>query len=97
MFGPHRGTNRMTTTWESKWAAMERKGSEEGWSTLYMKVEKEQLETGIYHIRFPKMHMASHASYSTPQIGSPDNFSTGISELLQRDNVKEAYPPSNEV
>ena len=76
---------------------MEAKGSEEGWSRQRMNAEKEKLETVIYHFQFPKMHMLSHASNSIRGMGSPDNFSTDVSELLHRENVKEAYRASNRV
>ena len=62
-----------------------------------MKAEKEKLETAISHFQFPKMHMLSHASNSIRRIGSLDNFSTDLSELLHRENVKEAYHASNRV
>ena len=62
-----------------------------------MKVEKEQLETAIYHFQFPKMHMLSHASKGIPGMGSPDNCATDISELLHIEKVKEEYRASNRV
>jgi len=43
------------------------------------------------------MHILSHSSNSLRQMGSPDNFSNNISELLHIENVKEAYRPSNRV
>ncbi|KAG0643370.1 hypothetical protein HOY80DRAFT_997773 [Tuber brumale] len=43
------------------------------------------------------MHMLSHASNTIHRIGSPDNFSTDISELLHIENIKEAYRASNRV
>jgi len=69
----------------------------EGWSREWMKAEKEKLETAIYHFQFPKMHILGHVSNSIRQMGSPDNFSTPISELLHIENVKEAYRASNPV
>jgi len=62
-----------------------------------MKAQKEKLETAIYHFQFPKMHMLGHVSNSIRQMGSPDNFSTDISELLHIENIKEAYRASNQV
>jgi len=41
------------------------------------------------------MHMLGRVSNSICQMGSYDNFSTDISELLQIENVKEAYRASN--
>ncbi|KAG0641638.1 hypothetical protein HOY80DRAFT_999181 [Tuber brumale] len=43
------------------------------------------------------MQMLSHASNGIRRMGSPDNFSTDISELLHKENVKEAYRASNQV
>src|SRR5207302_11165890 len=62
-----------------------------------MKAEKEILESAIYHFQFPKMHMLSYVSSSIHRMGSPDNFSTHISELLHIENVKEVYRASNRV
>jgi len=60
-----------------------------------MKAEKEKPETAIYHFQFPKIHRLSHASNSIRRMGSPDKFSTDISELLHIENIKEAYSASN--
>jgi len=97
VFGPHRSTKARTKNFETKWAAMEAKGSEEGWSRAQMKVEKEKLETAIYHFQFPKMHMLGHVSNSIRRMASRDNLSTDISEFLHIENVKEAYSASNRV
>jgi len=97
VFRPQRSTKARTKNFETKWAAMEVKGSEEGWSRAWMKAEKEKLKTAIYHFQFPKMHMLGHVSNSIRQIESPDNLSTDISELLNIENVKEAYSASNRV
>ena len=37
------------------------------------------------------MHMLSHVSNSIRRMRSLNNFSTDVSELLHRENVKEAY------
>ena len=95
VFRPQRSIKARTKNFVKKWAEMEAKGSEEGWSRQWMKAEKEKLETAIYHFQFPKMHMLSHASNSIRQMRSPDNFSTDVSELLHREKVKEAYCASN--
>ena len=97
VFRPQRSTKARTKNFEKKWAEMEGKGSEEGWSGQRLKAEKKKLETAIYHFQFPKMYMLSHALNSIRRMGSPDNFSTDISELLHRANVKESYPASNRV
>ncbi|KAG0125070.1 hypothetical protein HOY82DRAFT_493442, partial [Tuber indicum] len=57
----------------------------------------QKLETAIYHFRFPKMDMLSHTSNSIRRMGSPDNFSTNISDLLHIENVKEVYRASSRV
>jgi len=43
------------------------------------------------------MHMLSHASNCICQMGSPDTFSTDMSELSHLENIKEAFCPSNQV
>jgi len=95
MLGPQRSTKARTKNFETKWATMEAKGSEEGWSRAPMKVEKDKLETAIYDFQFPKMHMVGHVSNSIRQMGSPDTFPTDILELLHIEYVKEAYRASN--
>jgi len=97
VFRPQRSTKARTKNFETKGAEMEAKGSEEGWSRARIKAEKEKLETAIYLFQFPKMHMLGHVSNSIRQMGSPDKFSTDISELLHIENVKEAYRTSNRV
>jgi hypothetical protein len=97
VFRVQRSTKARTKNFEKRWATIEARGSEEGWSMPRMKAEKEKLESAIYHFQFPKMHMLSHVSSSIRRMGSPDNFSTDISELLHIENVKEAYRASNRV
>jgi len=97
VFRPQRSTKARTKNFQRKWAAMEAKGSEEGWSGARMKVEKEKLETEIYHFQFPKMHKLGHVLISISQMRSPDNFSTHILELLHIETIKEAYRASNRV
>jgi len=60
-----------------------------------MNAETEKPVTAIYHFQFPKMHMLSHVSNSIRQMGSPDNFSNYILELLHIEHVKEAYRAPN--
>jgi hypothetical protein len=43
------------------------------------------------------MHLLSHITESIRQMGSPDNFSTDVSELLHIEMVKEAYRSTNRV
>ena len=87
LFGPQRSTKARTKNCEKKWAEIEAKGSEEGWSRRRVEAEKKKLETVIHHFLFPKLHMLSHVSNSICRMGSPDNFSTDVSELLHRQNV----------
>ena len=97
VFHPQRSTKARTKNFQKRWAEIEAKGSEKGWSRQWMKAVKEQLANVIYHFQFPKMHMLSHASNSIRQMGSPDNVSTDVSELLHRENVKETYRASSRV
>src|SRR5205807_2741770 len=97
MFHVQRSTKARTKNFEKRWATIEARGSKEGWSMPRIKAEKKKLESAIYHFQFPKMHMLSHVSSSIRRMGSPDNFSTDISELLHIENVKEAYRASNRV
>jgi hypothetical protein len=43
------------------------------------------------------MHLLNHITESIRQIGSPDNFSTDVSELLHLEMVMEAYCSTNRV
>jgi len=95
VFRPQRSTKARTKNFGTKWATMEAKGSEEGYSRAQMKAENQKLKTAIYLFQFPKMYMLGHVSNCIPQIGLPDNFSTDISELLHIENVKEAYQASD--
>jgi len=97
MFRPQWSTKASTKDFKRKWAAMEAKGSKKRSSRARMKAEKENLETAIYHFKFPNIHKLGHGSNSIRRIRSPDNLSTDISELLQIESVKEAYRASNRV
>jgi hypothetical protein len=55
------------------------------------------IEHQIVHFGYPKMHLVSHISESIRRMGSGDNFTTDISELLHISNVKDGYRSSNEV
>jgi hypothetical protein len=59
--------------------------------------KKSELELKVFHFAMPKMHLPSHLQDSIRRMGSPDNFTTDISELLHVKNVKEAYRASNRV
>jgi hypothetical protein len=58
---------------------------------------RKQLETEYFHFGLPKMHLLSHYREFIVQMGSPDNYTTDISELLHITNVKEGYRASNRV
>src|SRR5205807_5387565 len=64
VFRVQRSTKARTNNFKKRWATIEVRGTEEGWSMPRMKAEKEKLESAIYHFQFPKMHMLSHVSSS---------------------------------
>ena len=68
-----------------------------GWSEARVNREHEKLRVEIYHFQFPKMHLLSHLTESICQMGSPNNFSTDVSELLHVEMVNEAYRSTNRV
>ena len=92
VFRVQRSTKARNKNFEKRWAAIEARGSEEGWSMPRMTAEQEKLESAIYHFQFPKMHMLSHVSSSIRRMGSPDNFSTDISELFPYRKCQESIP-----
>jgi predicted xylose isomerase-like sugar epimerase len=55
------------------------------------------IEHQIVHFDYPKMHLVSHISKSIWRMGSEDNFTTDISELLHISNVKDGDRSSNKV
>jgi hypothetical protein len=58
---------------------------------------RKQLETEHFHFGLPKMHLLSHYREFIVQMGSPDNYTTDISERLHITNVKNPYRGSNRV
>jgi hypothetical protein len=66
-----------------------------GWTEARINREYENLRTEIYNFQFPYMHLLSHITESIRQMGSTDNFSTDVSELLHIEIVKEAYRLTN--
>jgi len=54
VFRPQRSAKTRTKTFEKMGAKREVKGSEEEWSRQWIMVEKEKLETTIYHFQLPK-------------------------------------------
>ena len=73
------------------WDQKPREAEELRWTEARIDKEYEKLRTEIYNFQFPKMHLLSHITESIRQMGSPDNFSTDVSELLHIEMVKEAY------
>jgi hypothetical protein len=55
------------------------------------------IEHQIVHSGCPKMHLVSQISESIRRMGSADNFTTDISELLHISNVNDGYCSSNTV
>ena len=74
---------------------MSRQGTGDGLRLSDKEFEKVRAE--VYHFQFPKIHLLSHISERIRRIGSPDNFSTDVSELLHVEIVKEAYCSMNRV
>ena len=75
---------RLNTLWNSKLAEVK----DRGWAQSRIDREYERLRVEVYHFQFPKMHLLSHISKSIRLMGSPDNFSTDVSELLHVEMVK---------
>ena len=61
VFHPQRSTGAGAGNFGEKSAVMGAEGGGGGWSGQRMGVEKEKLETAIYHFHFPKMQMLNHA------------------------------------
>lgn len=55
------------------------------------------LKLKVNNFSYIKMHLPTHIADCVRYMGSPDNFSTDISELLHIENIKEAYRASNRV
>ncbi|KAG0640490.1 hypothetical protein HOY80DRAFT_1041784 [Tuber brumale] len=97
VFCAQRSTKARTKNYKKRWAATVVKVSLEGWSRPLIKAENENQESAFCHFQFPEMHMLCHATNGICQMGSPDNFSADMSELLQIEYMKEAYPDSNRI
>jgi hypothetical protein len=87
-------TKRRKKKFQKKWSEAQK---ERGWTDEQREKKKKKLEEEIFHFAFPKMHLPSHIEEAIRRMGSPDNFTTDISELLHVENVKEAYRASNRV
>jgi hypothetical protein len=79
------------------WDRKLKEAGERGWAQARIDREYERLRVEVFHFQFPKMHLLSHISDSIRRMGSPDNFSTDVSELLHVEMVKEAYRSTNRV
>ena len=99
VFRPFRMTKGPKKRFDKRWSDIQRKkeNSRKSWSEKQKAAAKEKLEKEIYNFGFPKMHLPSHLAQAIRQMGSPDNFTTDISELLHVDMVKTAYRKSNRV
>ena len=84
---------RLNILWDRKL----KEARELGWTDARIAREYEKLKAEVYHFQFPKMHLLSHIPESISRMGSPDNFSTDVSELLHVEMVKEAYRSTNRV
>jgi len=92
-----RSTNARNVRFKNLWDQKHREAEELRWTEARIDKEYEKLRTEIYNFQFPKMHLLSHITESIRQMGSPDNFSTDVSELLHIEMVKEAYRSTNRV
>ena len=96
-FRDQRATEAQKKRFNALWDRKLKEADELGWSERRIDREYEKLRTEVFHFQFPKMHLLSHISESISQMGSPDNFSTDVSELLHVEMVKEAYRSTNRV
>lgn len=55
------------------------------------------LQLKVNNLASIEMLLPTHIPHYVRYLGSPDNFSTDISELLHIENVKEAYQTTNKV
>ena len=56
---------------------------------------RKRLESECFHIGKPKMHLLSHYWEFIIRMGTSENFSNEISELLYISNVQDAYRARN--
>ena len=96
-FRSQRSTNARNARFNGLWAQKLKEAEELRWTEARIDKEYEKLRTEIYNFQFPKMHLLSHICERIRQMGSPDNFSTDVSELLHVEMVKEAYRSTNRV
>jgi hypothetical protein len=99
VFRPYRITKPRERKFQKQWSKAQEEARSKGqrWTDAQKARKKEQLEREVFHFAFPKMHLPSHIEESIRRMGSPDNFTTDISELLHVENIKEAYRASNRV
>jgi hypothetical protein len=96
-FRDQRATKARKIKFNTMWNEILQEAMELGWSESRIEAERVKLRKKIFHFQFPKMHLLSHIAESISYMGSPDNFSTDVSELLHIEMVKEAYRASNRV
>jgi len=97
VFRDQRATAARNKKFNALWDRRLKEARERGWAQARIDREYEKLRVEVYHFQFPKMHLLSHISDSIRRMGSPDNFSTDVSELLHVEMVKEAYRSTNRV
>jgi hypothetical protein len=96
-FRDQRATKAHKINFNTMWNEILQEAIELGWSESHIKAERVMLRKKIFHFQFPKMQLFSHIAESISYMGSPDNLSTDVSELLHMKMVKEAYCASNRV
>jgi hypothetical protein len=96
-FRDQRATDARKKKFNTLWDRKLKEADDRGWTQARIDREYEGLRTEVFHFQFPKMHLLSHISESIRRMGSPDNFSTDVSELLHVEMVKEAYRSTNRV
>src|SRR5437588_7737768 len=90
-------TNVRKKKFNTLWDRKLKEAGDQGWAQARINREYQGLRAEVYHFQFSKMHLLSHISESIRQMGSPDNFSMDVSELLHVEMVKEAYRSTNSV
>ena len=96
-FRDQRATDARKKRFNMLWERKVKEAEKRGWAQARRDREYEKLRAEVFHFQFPKMHLLSHISESIRRMGSPDNFSTDVSELLHVEMVKEAYRSTNRV
>ena len=64
---------------------------EASWKPISVQELWKSIEQRVIHFRYPKRHLVSYISECIRRMGSGNNFTTSLSELLHISNVQEAY------